>query len=67
MFGFVPGIHVVLVAQPENADGRDKPGHDVESWPEPQSPLNLPQVRGLKRAGLRPGVIRPATLQPGRF
>ena len=33
----------------------------------PHPPLNLPQVRGLKRASLRLGVIRPATLQPGRF
>src|ERR1700738_4637908 len=32
-----------------------------------QSPLNLPQVRGLKRASLQPGIVRSARLQPGRF
>jgi hypothetical protein len=32
MPGLGPGIHVLLVALGEDVDGRDKPGHDVESW-----------------------------------
>jgi len=31
MPGLGPGIHVFLVALGEDVDGRDKPGHDVES------------------------------------
>ena len=33
----------------------------------PDPPLNLPRVRGLKRASLQPGAICPARFQPGRF
>jgi hypothetical protein len=31
MPGLVPGIHAFLRREPENVDGRDKPGHDVET------------------------------------
>jgi hypothetical protein len=30
-FTFVPGIHVFLTSRQQDVDGRDKPGHDVES------------------------------------
>jgi hypothetical protein len=32
MPGLVPGIHVFLAAESTDVDGRDKPGHDAESW-----------------------------------
>jgi len=28
MPGFMPGIHVCLIDEREDVDGRDKPGHD---------------------------------------
>ena len=28
MPGFMPGIHVFLLAEKKDVDGRDKPGHD---------------------------------------
>jgi hypothetical protein len=31
MPGLVPGIHVFLAGSDKDVDGRDKPGHDVES------------------------------------
>ena len=31
MPGLVPGIHVLLCYGGKDVDGRDKPGHDVES------------------------------------
>ena len=31
MPGLVPGIHVLLMMNCKDVDGRDKPGHDVES------------------------------------
>jgi hypothetical protein len=31
MPGLGPGIHAFLVALGEDVDGRDRPGHDVES------------------------------------
>jgi hypothetical protein len=30
MPGLVPGIHVLMSARPQDVDGREKPGHDVE-------------------------------------
>ena len=30
MPGFMPGIHVLFDPQQQDADGRDKPGHDGE-------------------------------------
>jgi hypothetical protein len=30
MPGFMPGIHVLLLSQLKDVDGRDKPGHDAE-------------------------------------
>jgi hypothetical protein len=32
MPGLVPGIHVLTTFQRKDVDGRDEPGHDVESW-----------------------------------
>jgi hypothetical protein len=31
MPGLVPGIHVLTALQPEDVDGRDKPGHDEKT------------------------------------
>jgi hypothetical protein len=31
MPGFMPGIHVFVTISSEDVDGRDKPGHDVNS------------------------------------
>jgi hypothetical protein len=40
MFGLVPNIHDLCVAQKKDVDGRDKPDHDDEN--------HLPFPRGLK-------------------
>ena len=39
MPGLVPGIHVFCVETSEDVDGRVKPGHDENLWPN-----HLPQA-----------------------
>jgi hypothetical protein len=47
MPGLGPGIHVLLTSVSEDVDGRDKPGHDVET---PRCLFDSVYVRHLPQA-----------------